>query len=86
MTINTIFASSSNQYPSVLFLKIRYTFIVLRVPDLVDTPKKSYSFLVISFFFHFKEFTFSIKNHYIESIKIVFSLSFMFSFLFLIYF
>lgn len=36
--------------------------------------------------FHFKEFTFSIKNHYIESIKIVFSLSFMFSFWFLIYF
>lgn len=86
MTISTILASSSNQYQSVLFFKKYLTPLSCLVyPIFADTPKKSSSFLVI-FLFHFKEFTFSIKNHYIESIKIVFSLSFMFSFLFLVYF
>lgn len=50
MTISTILASSSNQYQSVLFFKKYLTPLSCLVyPIFADTPKKSSSFLVISF-------------------------------------
>jgi len=79
MTVSTI--SASTQHQSVLKNTLHSKW---RVLDFCWYPKKSISFrnFFLFFLFRFKEFTFSIKNHYIESIKIVFSLSFIYFFKF----